>query len=198
MHQFSDTDLLARLLRCEGELAERLLAHYGGLAGLAGVEPAQLVNNAGVPPVYAERWALLLELLRRLAQRPPRPIITTAADAVGLLLPEMGALKQEHLRVVLLDAHRRVIATPTVYIGSLGATIVRMAEVFRDAIAHNAASVIFAHNHPSGDPTPSQADILISERLAAAGKLLDIAVLDHLIIGGVGWTSLRETGVDFG
>jgi DNA repair protein RadC len=98
---------------------------------------------------------------------------------------------------MLLDVHRRVIAIPTVYLGSLNMTVVRAAEVFREAIARNCASIILLHNHPSGDATPSAADLQLTEDLIAAGRLLDIAVLDHIVIGAGEWTSLRDTGMNF-
>jgi DNA repair protein RadC len=140
-----------------------------------------------------------LELGRRLLSdgEAERPLIQTAEDAAKLLMLDMERLKQEQLRVILLDAHRRVIAIPVVYIGSLNMTVIRAAEVFREAIARNAPNLILAHNHPSGDPTPSPSDLDLTESLVAAGRLLDIAVLDHLIIGHGRWVSLRDTGAVF-
>ena len=97
--------------------------------------------------------------------------------------------------LALLNSKNHVLALPTISVGSLNATIVHPREVFREAIAHSAAAVILVHNHPSGDPTPSQDDINLTTKLAAAGKLLDIAVLDHVIIGDGKYVSLKEKGI---
>ncbi|HLA43686.1 MAG TPA: DNA repair protein RadC [Aggregatilineales bacterium] len=204
----SDSELISILLRAGNresdvfELAEKLLEHFGGLRELARLSYNDLTglpDNSGLRPAQAALIITAIELARRLngSPREERPIIQSAADAADLLSAEMEALKQEHLRVILLDIHRRVMAIPTIYIGSINTTVIRAAEVFREAISRNAASVILVHNHPSGDATPSASDITVTEILIAAGRLLDIGVLDHLIIGQGAWVSLRDTGVDF-
>ena len=109
----------------------------------------------------------------------------------------MMLLEQEQLRTVLLDSRNRVISIPTVYIGSLNHTAVRVGEVFREAIRANAAAMIVVHNHPSGDPTPSPDDVQITRMIVEAGKLLHIDVLDHMIIGRQRWISLKERGLGF-
>ncbi len=169
----------------------------GGLRGLARFSYAELADRLGA--TRAESMLAALELSRRLVSRngEERPLIRTAADAARLVLLEMETLPQEHLRVILLDVTRRVMAIPTVYIGSLNMTVVRIAEVFREAVTRNAASLVLVHNHPSGDPTPSEEDFVLTEKIIEAGKLLDITVLDHVIIGQGNWVSLRETGLDF-
>jgi DNA repair protein RadC len=189
--------LIALLLRVEMEQAVALLRHYDDLAGLMQAQYPDLMHY--LSPTQAAQISAALELGRRMAADRPqeRPFVQGAADAARLLLPEMEALPQEHFRVMLLDVHRRVISVPTVYMGSLNMTVVRAAEVFRTAIIRNAASVILAHNHPSGDPTPSQNDLTITEDLILAGRALDIAVLDHLIIGQGRWVSLRDVGLKF-
>ncbi len=198
----SDAELLALILRAGDDdarqLAETLLTQFGGLAGLAGADYGALQRH--VPrPVQAASVQAALALARRLPQdiARQRPRIETGADVAALLAPNMAHLKQEQLRTVLLDSHRRVMASPTIYIGSLEMTVVRVAEVFREAIAHNCASLVLVHNHPSGDPTPSPEDLDLTETLVAAGRLLDIAVLDHIIIGQGAWRSLRDTGLVF-
>jgi DNA repair protein RadC len=123
--------------------------------------------------------------------------IKRPADIVDLLLLEMSHLDQEHLRTVLLDTHNRVQAICTVYIGSLNASMVRVCEVFKEAVRHNSAALIVAHNHPSGQATPSPEDVLVTREIVAAGQLLDIDVLDHLVIGHGTWVSLRERGLGF-
>jgi DNA repair protein RadC len=196
-------ELLALILRTGSDqndalaLATQLLDQHGGLRALARLEYSDWLLE--LRPVQAAAVLAALELARRLPSEAesPRASVHTAADAAQLLALAMERHKQEHLRVILLDAQRRVLTIPTVYIGSLALTVVRTAEVFREALARNAASVILAHNHPSGDPTPSPEDLDITEHLVKAGRLLDIAVLDHLIIGHGRWVSLRESGLSF-
>ena len=110
---------------------------------------------------------------------------------------EMSVLEQEHMRVLLLDTRNRVLAVPTVYQGSLNTSVVRVSEIFRDAIRQNAAAIIVVHNHPSGDPTPSSEDVAVTRSIIIAGKLLDIEVLDHLVIGNQRFVSLKERGLAF-
>jgi len=110
---------------------------------------------------------------------------------------EMSLLQQEHLRLLLLDTKNRVLGMPTVYIGSLNMSVLRVGEVFREAIRQNCAAVIVAHNHPSGDPTPSPEDVAVTERIVNAGKLLDVEVLDHLVIGQQRYVSMKERGLGF-
>ena len=126
-----------------------------------------------------------------------RPTIQSPEDAAGLLLYEMGALEQEHLRVLLLDTRNRLMRTVEVYQGSLNASLVRVGEVLRDAVRSNAAAVIIAHNHPSGDPTPSPEDVALTRAVVEAGDLLDIEVLDHLVIGKGRFVSMKSRGLGF-
>jgi DNA repair protein RadC len=109
----------------------------------------------------------------------------------------MGLLEQEHLRTVLLDTKNNVIRVVNVYSGSLNSAVVRVGEVFREAIRANCASIIVAHNHPSGDPTPSAEDVQVTRALSQAGKLLDIDVLDHIVISQNRYVSLKERGLGF-
>ncbi len=116
-----------------------------------------------------------------------------------MLMVEMGALEQEELRVVVLDTKNQVVEVVMVYRGTINSSAVRVAEVFKAAIRRNAAAIILAHNHPSGDPTPSSEDVAVTREIVEAGKLLGIELLDHLVIGGGGqWVSLRERGLGFG
>ena len=128
----------------------------------------------------------------------PGETIRSASDIAGLLLAEMGALEREELRVVLLDAKNHVVGIRTVYGGNVSATVVRVGELFHDAIRAMASGVVLVHNHPSGDPTPSPDDLHLTAEAIAAGRLLDIDVLDHLILGEEGsFTSLRDRGIPF-
>ena len=139
----------------------------------------------------------LLDLLRALLYPAPRDQIKSPTDAAGLLLVDMSALDHEQLRTVLLDTKNRVQAICTVYVGSLNTSMVRVGELFKDALRWNSAALIVAHNHPSGDACPSPEDILITRQIVDAGKLLDVEVLDHLVIGRGGFVSMRERGLGF-
>ena len=201
----SDAELLAITLRVGtgGEnvirMAERLLVSFGGLDGLARVGVAELARTHGMGQAKAVQLKAAFELGRRLSSLSPedRPQIREAADAARLLMGDMSYLHQEHLRVLLLDTRNRVEHVHTVYIGNLNASMVRAGELFREAIARNSAAIILAHNHPSGDPSPSSDDIDVTRQAVQAGGLLDIEVLDHLIIGHQRYVSLREQGLGF-
>jgi DNA repair protein RadC len=201
----SDGDLIAIILNTGtiGEpvtmVAQRLLAQHGGLRGLQKLDLAELTRERGVGDAKAVRLKAALELGRRLAALggDDRPQILTPDDVFNLVAIEMAALDQEQLRVVLLDTKHRVLAIRTVYQGSVNQAQVRVAEVFRDAVRANAPAVMVVHNHPSGDPTPSAADIALTVELVRAGRMLDIEVLDHLIIGQGSNASLRRLGLGF-
>jgi DNA repair protein RadC len=124
-------------------------------------------------------------------------VIHSPADAAALVQYEMSGLTQEHLRVINLDTRNHVLNIEKVYVGSLNASYVRIGEVFKSAIQRNAASIIVLHNHPSGDATPSQQDINLTRAIVQAGKLLDVEVLDHLVIGQGQWVSMKEKGLGF-
>jgi len=202
----STAELIAILLRSgvAGEsvlhLAERLLARYGGLTGLAQASFAELCQEKGIGPAKATQIKAALELGRRLLVASPqeRPQVRSPADAANLLMMEMGLLAQEQMRVILLDSKNRVLATPTIYQGSLNTSLIRVGELFREAIRQNCAAIIVVHNHPSGDPTPSPEDVLVTKQIVEAGRLLDIEVLDHLVIGRQRYVSLKERGLGFG
>ena len=201
----SSSELLAIILRVGtgGEnvvrVAERLLARYEGLPGLAQATVSELCQEKGIGQAKAVQIKAALELGRRLLVTAPheRPQMRSPADAANLLMAEMSLLPQEHLRTVLLDTRNRVLSIPTVYIGSLNAAQVRVGEMFREAIRANCAAMIVVHNHPSGDPTPSPEDVRVTEQLVEAGRLLDIDVLDHLVIGRNRYVSLKERGLGF-
>jgi DNA repair protein RadC len=202
----SNAELLALIMRTGsgGEnvvrLAERLLAHFGGLGGISRAGLAELQTVKGIGPAKAVEIKAALELGRRLLATSPheRPQVKSPADAANLLMSEMMLLEQEHLRVVMLDTRNRVLGMPTVYKGSLNTSVVRVGELFRDAIRANAAAIIVAHNHPSGDPTPSPEDVRVTRAVVEAGRLLNIDMLDHVIIGRNRYVSLKERGLGFG
>jgi DNA repair protein RadC len=182
------------------ETAQRLLIAAGGLRGLltlTTVELQQLVS--GISVGRAAQLKAAIELGTRVARgdRLTRRQIKSPTDVAELLLLEMSHLDQEHLRTVLLDTKNRVQTISTVYIGSLNTSMVRVGEVFKEAVRRNSSALIVAHNHPSGDATPSPEDVLVTREIVQAGKLLDVDVLDHLVIGHGNWVSLRERGLGF-
>lgn len=202
----STSELLAILLRVgvPGEnavqLGTRLLQMFGGLSGLHRASFHELQSQHGVGVAKAAQIKAAIELGRRMVAAAPeeRPAIHNPADAAALVLYEMSALTQEHLWVILTDTRNHVLHIEKMYKGSLNASTVRVGEVFRAAIQRNAASILVVHNHPSGDPTPSQEDITLTRALIQAGRLLDIEVLDHLVIGQGRYVSLKERGLAFG
>jgi DNA repair protein RadC len=181
------------------DLGQAIVARFGlGGLGKAGVE--DLGRLPGLGPARALRIGAAVELGRRMASHAPveRRRIRAPADVAGMLSAEMAALEQEHLRVVMLNIRHEVLGVHEVYKGSLSASPVRVAEVFREPIRRNVASIIVVHNHPSGDPDPSPDDVRITRQLVEAGRLLDVEVLDHLVIAERGWASLRERSLGFG
>jgi DNA repair protein RadC len=201
----STAELLAIILRVgvEGasviDVARALLAEFGGLAGLMQADFATLCRVKGMGEAKVAQLKAALELGRRVLATSPeqRYQIRTPADAASLLMMDMAFLEQEHLRVLLLNTKNHVVGSPTIYKGSLNSSVVRVGEIFREAIRQNCAAIIVAHNHPSGDPTPSPEDIAVTCEIIQAGKLLDIDVLDHLVIGHNRYISLRERGLAF-
>ncbi len=181
------------------EQAHQLLKLVDGqLQKLPHLTRHQLKQLWGIGDAQAGRLQAALELGRRVLMTPPdEPTrITSPADAANLLMVEMMDLPQEHLRLILLDTRNRVLATPTIYIGSLNSSVVRVGELFKPAISHNAAALIVLHNHPSGDPSPSPEDIQVTRKIAQAGQLLGIEMLDHIVIGRLQWVSLKERGFE--
>jgi len=199
--------LLAIILRTGGaagnvlDLANRLLADFKTLDALARASIPELCRQNGVGEVKAIEIQAAFELGRRLVSLNPgdRHQIRSPHDIAGLVMAEMRALDQEHLRVLLLNTKNQVVAAHDVYRGSLNTAVVRVGEIFREAVRQNAAAVAVVHNHPSGDPTPSPQDVELTREVVAAGTLLDISVLDHVIIGmgEPGWVSLKERGLGF-
>ncbi len=200
-------ELLAILLRVgvAGENAvqvgQRLLRDLGDLAGIQRASFDQVCAQRGVGPAKAAQIKAAIELGRRLATEKPDDeptAIHSPKDAADLVLYEMGALEQEYLRVMVLDTRNHLMAIDEVYHGSLNASTVRVGEVFKGAIRRNAAAILVVHNHPSGDPTPSPDDVALTRALVQAGKLLDVEVLDHLVVGRGRYISMKEKGLGFG
>lgn len=202
----SNAELLAIILRTGAasenvlNMASRLLAKFGGLAGVARAGFGELCAERGLGEAKASQLKAALELGRRLlsAQPEERVVVRSPQDVANLLLAEMSFLEEEHLRVVLLNTKNQVMAVPEVYRGSVNTSLIRVSEIFREAIRENCPAMVVVHNHPSGDPTPSSEDIRVTEQIVEAGKLLDIEVLDHLVIGHQRYVSLKEQRLGFG
>jgi DNA repair protein RadC len=200
----SNSELLAILLRSgvAGEnavqLAQRLLNTFGGVTGLHRASFHEVRSQHGVGIAKSSQIKAALELGYRMKlETLTRDCIHSPDEASQLVLHEMTALEQEELWVILLNTRNQYLSTKSIYRGSLNSSQVRVGELFKDAIRLNAASIIIAHNHPSGDPTPSPDDIAVTRAIVEAGKLLDIDVLDHLIIGSGKYISLKERGLGF-
>jgi DNA repair protein RadC len=181
------------------QVGQRLLQKYGGIRGLHRADYAMLLEEHGLAEAKASTLKAAIELGRRLTLESPedRPTINSPADAAALVQLEMQALEKEHLKVILLDTRNHVIEIREVYRGSLNASVVRVSEVFTPAVRRNAASILVVHNHPSGNPSPSPEDVAITKRLVEAGKLMEIEVLDHIIIGQGRYVSMKERGLGF-
>ncbi len=197
----SNQELLSVLLSPEEishpvpEVASTLLnAFDGNLKDLFTATIQQLTCVEGVGFSEACRIKAAFELGKRAASycEEDHPLIESTDDVIPLLAPYMVFLKQEQFRVILLDSKNKLIRTCIISVGSLDKALVESREVFRPALTHAAASLILVHNHPSGDPTPSKEDVLLTQQLCLCGKILGIEVVDHVIIGISGYTSLKK------
>jgi DNA repair protein RadC len=177
--------------------AARIIAQFQTLARVHHAAVSQL---ASVPGMTRRRAVLLqtaLELAGRRDATTEPPIIKTPKDVADIVGPAMRGLDHEEMRVVSLSTKNRIVDSSTVYRGSVHTTVIRVGELFRAAMFTNATAVIVMHNHPSGDPTPSPEDVAVTREIVNAGKLLDIDVLDHIVIGDPGFVSLKERGLGF-
>ena len=206
----SESDLLALLLRTGTagtnvvELAETLLLQYGSLSALSRTSIAELQKIRGIGKEKAKILKAALEIGRRLVQENvgENPRIASPEEAAAVLRERARGLDREVFWVLLLDTKSRLMAPPCeVSKGTLNSSLVHPREIFKPAIQNSAASIILAHNHPSGDPSPSAQDIRITKKLIEAGTTMEIKVLDHLIIGrktrdgANDFLSLREAGL---
>lgn len=199
----STAELLAIILRTGVggmnvlQLAAQLLKDYKTLGGLARADFKQLTQVHGLGPAKAAQLMAALELGRRLAREEARERmqIRSPGDVAAYLMPQLGYYEQEHFVVLYLNTRNYVVDEEDLYKGGMNTALINVAEVFRGVIRRNCNAIIVAHNHPSGDPTPSPDDISLTRRLVEAGKLLDISVLDHLVIAEQRYVSLRERGL---
>jgi DNA repair protein RadC len=198
----SNPELLAILLRTGTTqesalaLATRILSAMEGLKGIANATISQLSTVKGVGPAKAVEIRAAVELGRRICTLTDtaRPVIRSPADVSLLLMSDMRFESKEHFRALLLDAKNQVIRIAPISVGSLTESIVHPRELFCEAIRHSSAALIVAHNHPSGDPTPSPEDIATTRRLVEVGRIVGIELLDHVILGDGRYVSLKERG----
>ena len=180
------------------EIAEAIVAHFkGDLHLLFQASVVELVSISGVGEATAARIKSALALSRRLSMTSmDRASINSPGDAAALC-SDMSTFDVEHLRVIMLNTKSMVLGIADVYKGSVNSSQIRVGEVFRPALQRNAPSIVIVHNHPSGDATPSPDDVAVTRALIQAGKLLDIQVLDHIVVGHGQWSSLKEKGLGF-
>lgn len=199
----SDSDLVAVLLGTGSQhwpvalAAERLLEQAGGLHGLVRLSVAELSVQTGIGVTKACRLLSAVELGARVASRPferARPI-ASSRDIDAALRPRFAHEPREHFLAVALDAKNHPLAELTIGIGGSIACAIAPSDVFRPVLQAAAVSVVFVHNHPSGDPHPSEADLAITERLCHAGQVLGVAVLDHVILSSGGYYSFADAGL---
>jgi DNA repair protein RadC len=199
------TELIAILLRTgtAGEdvmqLAARLLGDHGGLRGIAAADVATLAHAAGLGPARASTVAAAFELARRTAREDPplHPAVRSPGDIARLLQADLESLPHEELHLLVMDTRHRVLTATMLYRGSVNAAPGRVAELFREAVRMNATAIAVAHNHPSGDPAPSRDDVEFTKAVVAAGELLDVSVLDHVVFGHGRYVSMRERRLGF-
>jgi len=195
----SDAKLLALALgSADDSLGEGVLGDYPMPDGIWRLSADDLYCFEGVGPMTAARFLAAVELTRRAAAggRGPRAVVSSATDVVDICGPQLWGLDREHFWALALNTKNQLLRLFEVSVGSLNASIVHPRELFKDAVRASAASLVVVHNHPSGDPTPSGADIQLTRRLVKAGDVLGIDVLDHVVIGSGGeYASLKESGL---
>ncbi|MBM7606942.1 DNA repair protein RadC [Lysinibacillus composti] len=198
----SNQELIAILLRTGTKqesvltLANRVLNYFEKLHELKHATLEEIISIKGIGEAKAVQLLAAIELGRRLSQKQvdSRYTIRSPKDAADYLIPEMSSLRQEHFVVLFLNVKNQILHKQTIFIGSLNSSIVHPREIFREAVKRSAASIICAHNHPSGVPTPSPEDIEVTKRLLEAGFIIGIELIDHVIIGDHQFISLKEKG----
>lgn len=182
------------------DLAGRILTRFKTLPDLGTVSVSDLCEERGIGEAKAANILAALALGQRIVSSRPseKPTIRSAEDIFALVGAEMAFLENEHLRVVLLNTRHQVQSVKEIYRGSVHSAVVRVAEVFQDAVREKSSGLIVVHNHPSGDPTPSAEDVSLTKQLVEAGRLLNIEVVDHVVIGRTKPMSLRDLGIGFG
>ena len=202
----SDYELIAILLRngSMGEsvlnLSTRVVSEYKGLGGVAKASYGELCGLHGIGDAKACQILAAIELAKRFMSLHPeaRAVIRSPQDVFNLLGAEMRFFDQEHLRVLLLNTKNEVLSTQEIYKGNVNSAVIRVSEVLRPAIRENCPNIIIVHNHPSGDPTPSPEDIMVTRQIRQCAEMMDIELLDHVVIGNQRFVSLKERGLGFG
>jgi DNA repair protein RadC len=178
--------------------SQKLISRFGGLKGVANASLEELTQTKGIGPAKAAQLKAALELSRRLDaddSEKPRQVLKSPEDVVAVMRSKLKGKKKEHFWVICLDTRNRLINCRPVSMGSLDTSIVHPREVFKEAVSSSAASLIFVHNHPSGDPEPSKEDVELTKRLAKAGEIIGIDVLDHIIVCDKNYTSLKANNL---
>lgn len=201
----NNAELIAILLRTgvAGEnvvsVAQRLIARFEGLRGLGRASYGELAGERAMGGAKACQLLAAIELGKRIVHAEPeqRRVIKVPEDVHAMLFGEMALLEQEHLRVILLTVRNEVICVRDIYKGNVSSAVVRIGEVFRDAVREGCPNIIAVHNHPSGDPSPSAEDAALTRLMVEAGKLLGVEMLDHIVIARRGFVSLRDRKMGF-
>lgn len=198
-NQLSITELIAIVLNTTDalDLAQEIVCEFA-IENLSQTSLTELQQLHGIGPSRAGQLLAAIELGRRLVNyRTDHPQIRSPADAAEILMPKLKHQQQEHFIIMLLNMKNHLLDTIWQYKGTLNSSVIRTGEIYREAIRRQAAAIIVAHNHPSGDPTPSPEDIRVTRDIRKAGTLLDIDLLDHLIIGDGQFVSMKEKGFGF-
>ena len=202
-HTLTNSELLALILRTGNKnenivhLCDRVLSEFQGLTGLVNCTPQRLMEIDGIKEAKAAQLCALMEITKRAYMQKGAKLnkISSPMDAADLVREDMKFLKQEVLKLIMLNTKNCVLFTKDIFIGGLNSSIVHPREIFSEALRFNSASIIVCHNHPSGDPSPSDEDINITLRLKECGRLMGIELIDHIIIGGNSYVSLKEKGI---
>jgi len=201
-HTLSEAQLIAIILRTGGggrsalDLARDMISTFGDLEKIENASPGEFAPFKGIGKAKVAQLKAAFELGRRLIDKPSEkgPVFSSGRDVYSHYYRRFKNLKKELFWCAMLDAKNRVVRESKISEGTLTHSLIHPREAFRDAIKESAVSVIFVHNHPSGDPSPSHEDMVITERLSSAGEIVGIKVLDHVIIGDESYTSMRERG----